>query len=86
MMMRPRKTLDLIEAGSRNLRFGDVLRLSLAFGFELARISGSHHILRHSAVQELLSLQNVGGRAKPYQVRQLMDLVARYSLHLEDRR
>ena len=83
--MKPRKTLDRIQAGSRDIKFGDLVALAEALGFVVARISGSHHILRHPDVAELLNLQDVGGRAKPYQVRQLMALVARYSLHLEDR-
>ncbi len=83
--MRPHKTLAAISAGSRNLRFGDVLALARAFGFELVRVSGSHHILSHPIVRELVNLQDVSGQAKPYQVRQLMELVERYSLTLEDR-
>jgi len=63
-----------------------VVRLAMAFGFVLARVSGSHHIMRHPAFATLLNLQNVGGHAKPYQVRQLLELVERYSLTLEDRR
>ncbi len=83
--MRPRKTLARVRAGSRDLRFEDMLSLAGAFGFELVRVSGSHHIMRHPALPELLNLQNVHGRAKPYQVRQLQELVGRYSLTLEDR-
>ncbi len=84
--MKPRKTLEAIQAGSRNLRFDDVLRLALSLGFQLARVSGSHRILRHRSFPELLNLQDVRGRAKPYQIRQLMELAERYSLTLEDRR
>jgi hypothetical protein len=84
--MRPGKTLARIRSGSSNMRFDDVLRLAYALGFELARVSGSHHILRHPSVHELLNLQSVDGRAKPYQVRQLMQLVERYSLDVEERR
>ena len=83
--MRPRKTLDRIRAGSRDVKFRDLLAVVQALGFEVARISGSHHILRHPDVAELLNLQDVDGAAKPYQIRQLMALVTRYSLHLEDR-
>ena len=36
---------------------------------------GSHHILIHPAVRELLNLQNVRGQAKPYEVKQLAQLV-----------
>jgi hypothetical protein len=53
-------------------------------GFELRRVSGSHHIYGHPDVEELLNLQEVRGQAKPYQVRQLLRLVERYGLRLED--
>jgi hypothetical protein len=45
-------------------------------------VSGSHHIFAHEGVRELVNLQDVGGKAKPYQVRQLLDLVERYNLSL----
>ena len=34
---------------------------------------------------ELVNLQDVGGEAKPYQIRQVLRLVERYNLQLEDR-
>ena len=40
--MNPRKTLELILRGSRNVRFSDFERLVEAFGFRLSRVSGSH--------------------------------------------
>jgi predicted RNA binding protein YcfA (HicA-like mRNA interferase family) len=51
-------------------------------GFHLSRVSGSHHIFARQDVRELVNLQDVGGKAKPYQVRQLLDLVERYNLSL----
>jgi len=36
----------------------------------------------HPAVRELLNVQDVAGKAKPYQVRQLLDLVERYNLSI----
>jgi predicted RNA binding protein YcfA (HicA-like mRNA interferase family) len=46
-----------------------------AFGFQLARIRGSHHILVHLKLSLMLNLQPAGRRAKRYQVRQLMSAV-----------
>lgn len=59
-------------------------RLVEAFGFVLSRVSGSHHIFTHPNVPELVNLQNVGGNAKPYQIRQFLKLVEVYNLKLED--
>ncbi len=35
---------------------------------------------------ELVNLQDVHGQAKPYQLRQLLRLIERYDLQLEERR
>ena len=82
--MKPRKVLQKILGGSRNVRFADMRGLVEAFGFTLARVSGSHHIFTHEDVPELVNLQEVGGQAKPYQIRQFLRLVEEYHLTLED--
>lgn len=85
--MNPKKLFDRIESGSvQNVAFTDMQRLAVAFGFELARVSGSHHFYRHRRVPLVLTLQEVHGQAKAYQVRQLVDAVHRYNLKLEARR
>lgn len=82
--MNRRRLLRRLLAGSLNVSFSDLTNLAEGFGFQLARVRGSHHIFRHPHVSELLNLQDVGGAAKPYQVRQLLALVERYNLQLED--
>lgn len=82
--MRPRKLLKRIVASPYNVRFRDLLALAEALGFRVARTEGSHHILTHPGIPELLNLQEVKGKAKPYQIRQLLLLVERYNLHLGD--
>jgi predicted RNA binding protein YcfA (HicA-like mRNA interferase family) len=81
--MNKRKLLQRILAGSKNIRFDDMVTLIEAFGFRLSRVSGSHHIFVHPDVPELVNLQEVSGEAKPYQVRQFLKLVERYDLRLE---
>lgn len=54
------------------------------FGFWLDRINGSHHIFVHPDVPELVNLQNVKGKAKPYQVKQLLQIIEQYNLQMED--
>ncbi len=80
--MKPQKTLEKALAGSRNLRFRDMVSLVEAFGFRQARVSGSHHIFVHADLRELMNLQEIKGQAKPYQVRQFLRLVERYNLKL----
>jgi hypothetical protein len=41
-------------------------------------------MLSHPAVPELLNLQPSGSQAKPYQVRQMLDMIEAYRLTLED--
>ncbi len=60
-----------------------MVNLVEGFGFRCVRINGSHHIFTRADVQELVNLQNVGGEAKPYQIRQFLRLVERYNLKLE---
>ncbi|MCL4262329.1 MAG: type II toxin-antitoxin system HicA family toxin [Anaerolineae bacterium] len=82
--MNKQKLLEKILSGSKNVRFNDFVRLVEAFGFELARVNGSHHIFEHPNVPEVLSLQNHKGQAKPYQIRQFLQLVEQYNLELEE--
>jgi predicted RNA binding protein YcfA (HicA-like mRNA interferase family) len=81
-----RETLERARAGSANLRFRDVTRLVEALGFRLVRVSGSHHIFTRPGVPELVNLQEVDGKCKPYQLKQVLKLIDRYSLGLEDGR
>ncbi len=83
--MNLRKVLRRLSEGHlNNVAFNDMRTLIEAFGFELKRVSGSHHIFAHPAIAELVNLQEVGGEAKPYQIRQFLRLVERYNLRLED--
>lgn len=82
--MKPRKTLEKILGGSKNVSFADMRGLVEAFGFRLARVNGSHHIFTHPDVAELVNLQEVDGQAKPYQIRQVLKLVEEYNLTLEE--
>ena len=65
-----------------NIRFTDIVSLVGELGFALVRVRGSHHIFQHPSVTELLNLQQVDGKAKPYQVRQLRRLIGKYNLKL----
>ena len=82
-MKDKKKLLQKIISGSRNVRFKEAIRLAEAFGFKLDRVSGSHHIFVHPGIPELLNLQNVAGKAKPYQVKQLIKIVEKHNLRME---
>ncbi|MBI4335011.1 MAG: type II toxin-antitoxin system HicA family toxin [Chloroflexi bacterium] len=80
--MNKRKLLQRAQAGSKNIRFSEIVTLVEAFGFRLSRVSGSHHIFSHPQVPELVNLQDKEGEAKPYQVRQFLTLVEQYDLKM----
>ena len=81
--MRKQKLLHKILSGSSNIRFAEVVACARAFGFELDRVDGSHHIFIHPSVPELLNLQDVKGKAKPYQIGQLLRLIEIHDLKME---
>jgi predicted RNA binding protein YcfA (HicA-like mRNA interferase family) len=84
--MDERKLLVRLARGAvANVAFDDLCGLAEALGFELRRVSGSHHVFAHPEIPELVNLQSIHRQAKPYQVRQLMRLVERYDLKLRDR-
>jgi predicted RNA binding protein YcfA (HicA-like mRNA interferase family) len=72
----------LSQGALSNVRFEDLVDVAAGFGFELSRVKGSHHIFTHPAIPGLLTLQEVGGQAKPYQIRQLLRLIERYNVQL----
>ena len=80
--MNPRKLLQKALASPNNFRFAEARALAEAFGFRLSRMSGSHHIFVHPEIPQLLNLQEVHGQAKPYQIRQLLQLIERHNLKL----
>ncbi|MHB8869111.1 MAG: type II toxin-antitoxin system HicA family toxin [Thermoleophilia bacterium] len=72
---------EKIRRNPANVRFAQIIKLAEESGFIEARVSGSHHIFRHSEHRgAVLNLQDHKGRAKPYQVRQLLALVEEYRL------
>ena len=82
--MNLQRLLARISRGAlQNVAFSDLCRLVEAFGFRQLRVSGSHHIFGHGDIPELVNLQDYGGQAKPYQIRQFLRLVERHDLQME---
>jgi len=65
-----------------NVRFSDLCSLLKRLGFE-ERIRGSHHMFRRDGIIEKVNLQKDGSKAKPYQVRQVRDVIVKYGLGAE---
>ena len=83
--MEKRELFRRIQRGNyANVRFRDFVSLVEQFGFRSQRISGSHHIFWHPRSRVRLNIQSMGGDAKPYQIKQFLQLVERYALRWED--
>lgn len=44
------------------------------------RIRGSHHIFTKDGIEEILNLQPKGNKSKPYQVKQVRNVILKYKL------
>lgn len=66
-----------------DISFADICHLLLRLGFD-QRVRGDHHIFKQEQVEEILNLQPRGSKAKPYQVKQVRNVVLRYKLALEE--
>ncbi|MBI4308929.1 MAG: type II toxin-antitoxin system HicA family toxin [Candidatus Omnitrophica bacterium] len=64
----------------QNIAFASLCLLLRRVGFE-ERVKGSHHIFTCEGVEEIINVQpQGGGKAKPYQVKQVRNLILRYKL------
>lgn len=80
-MTRRNKLVDRILRGNSDadVAFDDLCTLLTYFGFTL-RVRGSHHLFSKSGIIEKINLQRDGAKAKPYQVRQVRDVIVKYRL------
>lgn len=84
-MVKKRKLFQKILSSPKNIRFEEFITLLEAFGFEMARIRGSHHVFSHPDIETLLSIQSQkDGKAKPYQIRQFLKLIEENNLKLRE--
>ena len=68
----------------KNIRFNDLRKLLLSFGFN-ERIKGDHHIYSKIEIVEIINIQPLkDGKAKTYQVKQVRNIILKYKLHKED--
>jgi hypothetical protein len=75
---------EKLKLNSKNIRFNDVCRAAELFGFRFKGGKGSHRIYVHNSVNDFLNFQNVGGWAKPYQVKQFLKIIDKYNLLKEE--
>jgi virulence-associated protein VapD len=63
----------------RNISFSDLRSVLDRIGFE-CRIKGDHFIYTKDGVEEIINIQPLGSRAKPYQVKQVREIILKYRL------
>jgi len=84
--MKKHRLFEELKKNPKNVRFERLCKIAEAFGFRFRGGKGSHRIYVREGVEELLNFQNVGGKAKPYQVRQLIKVIEKYVILEEDRK
>ena len=67
-----------------DITFRDLIQLLLELGFLEQSGRGSHRVFSRVGVKELINQQIEGGNAKPYQVRQVANVIRQYNLRLEE--
>jgi predicted RNA binding protein YcfA (HicA-like mRNA interferase family) len=83
-MAKSAKLLEHLLQGQRSLSFRDFERLLRALGFEHDRTTGSHRQYVHPKVPRSFPVQPDGKDAKRYQLRELLELIEEYGLHIEE--
>ena len=75
------KTLIQVLRGTSdaNIRFDDLRKILVGLGFK-ERIRGSHRIFKRDDIDEIVTLQPRGSKAKSYQVKQVRQLINKYRL------
>lgn len=75
------KLMIKILCGSQdsNIKFNDLQHILNYIGFD-ERIKGDHHIYTKNNISEIINLQPIGNRAKPYQVKQVRNIILKYEL------
>ena len=64
-----------------NIRFLELRKLILSLGFT-ERIKGDHFIYSKTGITEIVNIQPLNnGKAKPYQVKQIRNLIHKYKLN-----
>ena len=69
----------LMRRSDANVPFDAFCALLRRLGFE-ERIRGGHHIFTKEGVEEILNLQSKDGKGKPYQVKQVRDVILKYRI------
>ncbi len=62
-----------------NIEFSDLQKILTLLGF-VVRIKGDHFIYFKEGVEEIINIQPKGNKAKPYQVKQVRNIILKYRM------
>ena len=82
-MSKQSKLLAKILSGDSdaNIRFEEMCAFLERCGFT-KRVKGSHHIFTFPGIETLVDLQPLGAKCKPYQVRQVREILTKFNIPL----
>ncbi|MCI6813640.1 MAG: type II toxin-antitoxin system HicA family toxin [Lachnospiraceae bacterium] len=77
------KLMQSIMSGTqdRNIKFSDLQKILDVLGFQ-CRIKGDHFIYWKDGIDEIINIQPDGNKAKPYQVKQVRNIILKYGLEV----
>ena len=80
-MSQYEKLLLSILSGTKDksILFADLRVVLNRLGFQ-CRIKGDHFIYTRDGVEEIINIQPAGSKAKPYQVKQVRNVILKYQL------
>ena len=82
--MKASKLLRKLKQSRNNVSFDDFESCILSMGFTKKGVSGSHHTFVKDGVKELINIQCVNGKAKPYQIAQFLRILKHYDIDKEE--
>ncbi len=72
-MGKKEKLLELLKSSPNNVTFGDIRKLLELEGFDLDRITGSHHIFKRDEIVLVIPVHN--NRVKSVYVKRVVELI-----------
>lgn len=63
----------------RSISFTDLQKVLTLLGFTV-RIKGDHFIYTKDGIEDIINIQPLGNKAKPYQVKQVRNIILKYKL------
>jgi len=84
-MSRAEKLAAKILGGrsDQNFAFDDLCYILERAGFQSRSGKGSHRIYYREGVVEILNVQPRGAKAKPYQIKQVRELLLKYKIDID---